>query len=205
MVTEDSAKGASGASRKGASCKGLLYLSASSKKGTAQNPLCIGVTRPQDQVHEYSVGDFGPDAAKHMKALHHFKYACVGHSTYRKSEATPTSSGSESKKHAELPRCSGLEIFVEGRAPDVADAARQGHLNESSHRSNEGAPIMPRPPSTIRPPSGIAGVPPDEFGTKFIRSAGLVAGAVKKNLSHLGNSIKDMIGDIFHSDGGGPK
>ena len=40
---------------------------------------------------------------------------------------------------------------------------------------------------------------------RFIRSAGLVAAAVGKNLARVGKSIKSVAEDIFHNDGSRPK
>lgn len=208
MVSESGGEASRGGPHppQGRSCRGLIYFS-SSRKSNGRNPLCLGLSRPEDQVHNYIAGKSEQDATKDGKSLLDFKYACVGYSIHRDNQAA-TGSGSESDKHAELPLCMGIEMMAERRAPEGTTAIKQEHMNQKGHQSNEdksAAPIMPRPPSSVRPPSTVSGFPSEEFSTKFIRSAGLVAAAVGKNLSRVGNSIKAMAGDIFHPDRSRPK
>lgn len=185
------------------SCRGLLYFS-SSRDAKALNPLCVGFSRPEDRVKNYTAGKSEQDATKEGKALLDFKYACLGYSLHRENQAT--TSGVQLDKHAELPICMGIEILAERRATQGASPTRQEHVHQKEdHKNIEATPVLPRPPTSVRPPNIIGSFTPEEFGSRFIRSAGLVAAAVGKNLSRVGSSIKTMVDDFLSPDRRRPK
>lgn len=188
---------------KGRSCAGLLYFS-SHRKSRARNPLCFGLSRTEPKEH-YTAEKSQPDPSKDGRALLDFKYACVGYSVHGDNQATI--SGVEQDKHVDLPLCMGIEVLAERRAASQgANDAKIQHINHhENHEKKEVARIMPRPPSSIQTPSTIGNFGPEEFSGRFIRSAGLVAAAVGKNLSRVGNSVKAMAVDIFHPNSRRPK
>lgn len=180
------------------SCRGLLYFS-SSKKISSRNPVCFGLSRPEHSAPTAWKSE--QDPIKDGKTLLDFKYACVGYSVHHDNQAM-TSGNIQSEKHGELPFCMGIEVLAERGASQ----GRSASMNQKAdHKNNQAAPIMPRPPSSIRPPTVLGSFTPEEFGSRFIRSAGLVATAVGKNLSRVGNSVKSMVDNIFSPDRGRPK
>eukprot|EP00250_Pteridium_aquilinum_P032881 c4881_g1_i1 orf=406-987(-) len=193
MVAEE--KENSKAAPKARNCAGLLYFS-SLRKSQAQNPLCFGLSRAERNAERYAVDKFKSDP----RALLNFKYACVGYSIYGDNKASSSTSNME--KHLDFPFCMGVEVLVEKRT--ASQGARDRHLNnKEDHEKKEVMPVTRRPPSSIGNPSSSG--TSEEFGVRFIHSAGLVAGAVVKNLSKVGNSIKTAATDIFHSDRDRPK
>lgn len=188
---------------KARSCTGLLYFS-SSMKNQARNPLCFGFSRPQDRAHNLTAGKSDQDATKECKSSLDFKYACVGYSLHHENEAV--TSDIPSDKHIELPLCGGIEVLSEMRDAKEATARKHQHMNpKEDNNSIEAVPIMPRQPSSTRPPSISGNFTPEEFGSRFIHNAGLVAAAVQKNLLRVGKSIKSMANDMVYRDGRRPK
>ncbi|BBN16112.1 hypothetical protein MPTK1_7g03520 [Marchantia polymorpha subsp. ruderalis] len=176
------------AGEKSRSCRGCLLYS-SSLRDSAQNPLCIGLSRSETRVFS-TMGDSERDATKDGRRLADFKYACIGYSIHKdvkNSSGKPTDG-------AELPLCVGVE-FLADRRPQGATTSpiEQGHNDEEGP-----APIMPRPQSSLRPPTTIGGMSGDEFASRFFRCAGLVASAVVKNVSTMVTSIKTGLDDIYH-------
>ncbi|MCO5593882.1 hypothetical protein L7F22_047901 [Adiantum nelumboides] len=196
MVKEATVEASSGSPAEGTACTGLLYLSSKSAKNKNNRPLCLGLARQVNLV--YKGDNSKKEVAKHGQALREFKYACMGHSLYR-NEQLANRLADGSIQESDLPSCEGLVML------EVRDGAKQGQLNQNNQPSNESGQVMPRPPTQIRPPSSVKGVTPEDFGTKFVRSAGLVAAALKQNVYRVGNHIKTMVDDIFHSGGSGSK
>lgn len=197
-MKEATVEASSGSSAEGTTCVGLLYFSSSFYKKGSKNkhPLCVGLSRRVNIV--YKEDNSRKEVAKHGQALREFKYACMGRSVYRNDQSAGDS--------IRLPMCEGLVMFAQVPNPEGKDAAnKQGQLNQNNQQNSEGGRAMPRPPTQIRPPSSVRGLTPEEFGTRFVRSAGVVANALKQNVYRVGNNIKTMVEDIFHSGGSGSK
>jgi len=179
---EETQNGAGGS--KGRSCKGCLYYS-SQLKGNQRNPLCVGFSRALQQVPNYVEPESDIEAAsKEGRSLLDFKYACVGYSVFADKK---DSLSDQQDPQAELPFCVGIELLVDRRASTAAP------VHEHAHRK-EDTPILPRPPSTYRPPHPIG----DEFISRLYRNAGLVAGGVARNLYRIGHYVKDSLDDILY-------
>lgn len=188
MNKEDNSSTTEGGSNKNItkakSCKGCLYYS-SQLKTKHRNPLCVGFSRALQQVPNYVEVGSDIEASHEGRSLEDFKYACVGYSAYANKKDTPA----DQHRQAELPYCVGIELLVDRRA----SAGTPVREHEHAHRK-EDTPVLPRPPSTHRPPHTIG----DEFLGRFYRNAGLVAGGVARNLYRVGNYIKANLDDILY-------
>ncbi|CAM6120666.1 unnamed protein product [Calypogeia fissa] len=173
---------------KGRSCRGCLLYS-STLRDARRNPICIGLGRTEPRVYSL-VGDSDRDAAKEGRRLADFKYACIGYSIHKEA----TASSDRPIDTGELPLCVGVE-FLADRRPQAASSPTP---LEQLEQNDEGPPVMPRPPSAVRQPTTIGGMSGDEFASRFIRCAGLVASAVVRNVSHLVTSIKTGVDDMVH-------
>ncbi|KAI5061932.1 hypothetical protein GOP47_0022471 [Adiantum capillus-veneris] len=194
MVKEATAEPSSGTAE-GTCCSGLLYYSTGLAK-KSKRPLCVGVTRPVNLAYRNPVER--NNEAKNGQALRDFKFACMGQSMYRNNTRVVKQLPDGSIQGVDLPSCEGLAMIeVKGATKRQLDQSKQG--------SNEGGHAMPRPATQLRPPNPVKGVTPEDFGTKFVRSAGLVAAALKQNAHRVGNQIKTMVEDIFHPGGSGSK
>eukprot|EP00249_Psilotum_nudum_P004313 c17839_g1_i1 orf=322-966(-) len=181
------------------SCKGFLYYS-SQMKANARNPLCVGFSRSEERVRNHSASDAQHDPTKEGRDLLDFKYLCMGYSAH---QDAASSSGNRSK--AELPLCTGVELLAERKVSQVTTASKQEHNDANDgQRNNEGAPVITRPPS-LRPPNTLGGYSAEEFGSRFIHNAGLIASAIGNNLSRLGSYIKSGLDDMIYPDRRRPK
>lgn len=166
---------------KGKSCKGCLYYS-SNLKSKSRNPRCVGLTRAL-QVHGYAVGETEMEASKEGRNLTDFKYGCLGYSVYLDGK---DSSSNLKDRQAELPLCAGLELLVDKRVSTVDNVPN--HLPAAVH-NKEGDRV---PPPRTQIPAHIRG---SNFMNRFVRNSGLVAAGVAKNLSKVGNALKQSLTD----------
>ncbi|CAA3031024.1 Hypothetical predicted protein [Olea europaea subsp. europaea] len=160
----------------GKTCKGCLYYS-SHFKADSRNPLCVGLPRSLPNGPQYIVGESEMEASKKGRSLRDFRYACVGYSLYtdRKKQVAD---GQETQ--TELPVCFGLEVIVDRSAAAPI------------HNREDGDGLPQRRTHKPTPSTG------DEFLSRFMRNANLVANGVAKNVRKVGNQIKESIDDILY-------
>ncbi|KAL2520451.1 hypothetical protein Fot_24374 [Forsythia ovata] len=168
----------------GKSCKGCLYFS-SHFKADSRNPLCVGLSRSLPNVPRYIVGESEMEASKEGRSLTDFRYACVGYSLYtdRKKQVAD---GQETQ--TELPVCFGLEVLVDRRVNTADSAPTPAPI----HNREDGNGL---PQRRTHKPTHSAG---DEFLSRFMRNANLVANGVAKNVRKVGNQIKESLDDIMY-------
>ncbi|KAL4615922.1 hypothetical protein ACB092_07G161800 [Castanea dentata] len=168
---------------KGKSCKGCLYYS-SLQRSKSKNPTCVGIPRTLHQVPSYIVGETELEASKEGRSLTDFKYACVGYSVFLNKK---DSSSDQQNKQAELPFCVGLEVLLDRRPADHAQAP--AHVNKDDGR------VLPQPqPRTYRPAHSTG----EEYLNRFKRNASLVASGVARNVNRVGIYIKESMDDILY-------
>ncbi|CAL0329268.1 unnamed protein product [Lupinus luteus] len=171
---------------KGKSCKGCAYYS-SVHKAKSKNPTCVGFSRTLPQaVPPYVVGETELEASKEGRTLTNFKYACIGYSVYLDNK---DSSADSKEKTAKLPFCVGLEVVLE----EKQSTSHVGHVPAHAHKTEEHEHSTPQP-RRYKPP----GTTPEEFLNRFQRNASLVASGVIRNLSRVGNYVKETLDDILY-------
>ncbi|KAF8700970.1 hypothetical protein HU200_033860 [Digitaria exilis] len=189
--------------RKGKSCKGCLYYS-SVLKSRGYNPICVGIPRSIPQVPNYVVDEPKEEAMSQGHDLRKFRYGCAGYSMYVDSR---DGQGGESEGKTLLPYCRGLELLVDSRLverkPSTAEQA-------PARVSKDAAATTRSPQEGQQRPAHLAR---QEFMERkatfhislFVRSAGLVASGVAKNLNKTANYVKENIQDIVYPDRRPPK
>ncbi|XP_019464849.1 PREDICTED: uncharacterized protein LOC109363161 isoform X1 [Lupinus angustifolius] len=171
---------------KGKSCKGCAYYS-SVHKAKSKNPTCVGFSRTLPQaVPPYVVGETELEASKEGRTLTNFKYACIGYSVYLDNK---DSSADSKDKTAKLPFCVGLEVVLE----EKQSTSPVGHVPAHARKTEEHEHATPQP-RRYKPP----GTTPEEFLNRFQRNASLVASGVVRNLSRVGNYVKETLDDILY-------
>ncbi|OWM83897.1 uncharacterized protein LOC116204092 isoform X2 [Punica granatum] len=170
-----------GGGYKGKSCKGCLYYS-SVQKSKSKRPTCVGISRSLQQVPRYIVGETELQASKEGRGLSDFRYACVGYSIFLEKNAQ---SSDQQTKQAELPFCVGLEVLLDKRTTPAPQ------VQEHAHKRDDGHAIPQR--QTYKPSSSTG----DDYASRFMRNASLVASGVARNVNKVQNYIKETVDDIL--------
>ncbi|XP_042456974.1 uncharacterized protein LOC122041385 [Zingiber officinale] len=165
----------------GKSCKGCLYFS-SILKSDSRSPICIGLTRPLEDVPSYIVGESELEADKEGRSLSNFKYVCVGYSVFVNSKDGSIQNQENATK---LPFCAGLELLVDRRTSTERVPV---HVQNTEEAPTHFQPAKAKPENASR----------SNFFDKFTRSAGIVALGVGRNLVRVGYSIKNNFEDILY-------
>eukprot|EP00246_Nothoceros_aenigmaticus_P007554 TRINITY_DN2144_c0_g1_i1.p1 TRINITY_DN2144_c0_g1~~TRINITY_DN2144_c0_g1_i1.p1 ORF type:complete len:240 (-),score=38.25 TRINITY_DN2144_c0_g1_i1:23-742(-) len=194
--------------QKGRSCTGCLFYS-NTLRDSGRNPICIGVSRAESQSGYGVMGETEWEVTKDGKKLGDFKYACVGYSSHREQTSSPGAAPSlPPEGQAELPLCVGLEFLVDKRnrhglapAEEQGDGLPNPELQRDGWRDNGGhSNTGHHAPASARPH-----LSDDDFPSRFVRCAKLVATAVVRNAERVAGTVKSKVDDIIYPDRGKPK
>ncbi|CAI9113154.1 OLC1v1013702C1 [Oldenlandia corymbosa var. corymbosa] len=94
----------------------------------------------------------------------------------------------DEKETTTLPICVGIEILMDRRVKNISSPPAHIHNKEGVSTSTN-SPTRP-----VKPTQPIN----DEFLTRFKRNANLVAMGVVKNMSKVGNRVKESVDDILY-------
>lgn len=177
---------------KSRSCRGCLFYS-SYLRDTNQNPTCYGFSR--SIPHSYR-------ALEEREATKDFKYACLGYGVHK--EINPSAiSRLPPEGNGELPLCVGIE-FLADRRP-ISHHPHHRHHHHHKHKEDPESPPVSSPLSRQEATTVGANPPSEDFSTRWLRSAGLVATGVVNNVIRVAGSAKDTVDSMFSSEKGKPK